>query len=143
MISCLAWRHDGGFFDRTRFCRFAPPRSHWPQGLWKETSMTQQQARFRVGQPIHHRLFGYRGVVIDVDACFQGSEDWYAQMARTRPPKDRPWYHVLVHDGDHRTYVAERNLEPDLTGKPIAHPALSQFFDAFENGLYVSRRATH
>lgn len=105
--------------------------------------MTLQRARFLVGQPVHHRLFDYRGVVIDVDPTFQGSDHWYERMARTRPPKDKPWYHVLVHDGTHRTYVAERNLEPDLTGAPIEHPELSLFFDAFENGLYVGRRSAH
>ena len=89
--------------------------------------MSGQEARFRVGQPIHHRLFDYRGVVIDVDPSFQGSEEWYQAMARSRPPKDKPWYHVLVHDAGHRTYVAERNLEPDLSGAPIEHPELANF----------------
>ena len=85
--------------------------------------MSGQEARFRVGQPIHHRLFDYRGVVIDVDPTFQGSEERYEVMARSRPPKDKPWYHVLVHDAGHRTYVAERNLEPDLSGAPMASGA--------------------
>ena len=91
--------------------------------------MRSLRARFRVGQPIHHKMFDYRGVIVDVDAVFQGSEEWYESMARSRPPKDRPWYHVLVHDAEHMTYVTERNLQPDLTGEPISHPALSQYFD--------------
>ena len=82
------------------------------------------RVEFSVGQLVHHRLFDYRGVIVDVDAVFQGSEEWYQRMAKSRPPKDRPWYHVLVHDSDHRTYVAERNLAPDQTGQPITHPVL-------------------
>jgi heat shock protein HspQ len=39
---------------------------------------------------VSHRLFGYRGVVFDVDPEFHLSEEWYEQMARSRPPKDRP-----------------------------------------------------
>lgn len=105
--------------------------------------MAEQSARFRVGQPIHHKRFDYRGVVIDVDPVFQGTEEWYEMMARSRPPKDRPWYHVLVHDAQHRTYVAERNLEPDLTGAPISHPEVPLFFERFEDGLYVARHAAH
>ena len=105
--------------------------------------MSEQHARFHVGQPVHHRRFDYRGVIIDIDPVFQGTEAWYEQMARSRPPKDRPWYHVLVHDAAHRTYVAERHLEPDLSGAEINHPELSLFFDRFENGLYRATTRRH
>jgi heat shock protein HspQ len=98
------------------------------------------RARFRVGQPVHHKRFDYRGVIVDVDPGFSGTEEWYQAMATSQPPRDRPWYHVLVHDAQHRTYVAERNLEPDLTGAPIHHPELATFFSGFENGIYVARR---
>ena len=105
--------------------------------------MNEQRARFRVGQPIHHKRFDYRGVIVDVDPTFQGSDTWYRMMAKSKPPKDQPWYHVLVHGADHATYVAERNLEPDLTGEPIEHPELSVHFEGFEQGLYVSHQRSH
>jgi heat shock protein HspQ len=98
--------------------------------------MAEQRARFSVGQLVHHRRFGYRGVILDVDASFSLSEDWYEHMARSRPPRDRPWYQVLVHDADHTTYVAERNLEPDESGAPIRHPLLEEYFTGFEDGRY-------
>lgn len=100
-------------------------------------------ARFSVGQLVHHKLFDYRGVVVDVDATFQGTEEWYDAMALSRPPKDEPWYHVLVHGAVYRTYVAERNLEDDKTGEPVVHPELGYFFEEFENGVYVARRWTN
>jgi heat shock protein HspQ len=102
--------------------------------------MSQARARFRVGQPIHHKRFDYRGVIVDVDPVFCGTEEWYEAMAISRPPKDQPWYHVLVHAAAHRTYVAERNLEPDLSGEPIRHPELTWFFEGFEDGVYTARR---
>lgn len=95
---------------------------------------------FTIGQVVHHRLFGYRGVVVDVDLTFSLSKEWYEQVARSRPPKDAPWYRVLVGGAMHETYVAERNLEDDDTGEPIEHPLLANFFDAFENGHYVRTR---
>jgi heat shock protein HspQ len=95
-------------------------------------------ARFAVGDLIHHRLFDYRGVVIDVDPSFQSTEEWYETVAKSRPPKDKPWYHVLVHEAAHITYVAERNLEPDHSTAPIEHPMLEAFFARFEGGRYVS-----
>ncbi len=105
--------------------------------------MDAARARFHVGQPVHHRLFDYRGVVIDADATFQGSVEWYEAMARSRPPKDRPWYHVLVHDAEHMTYVAERNLEPDLTGEPVRHPDLGLYFDDQRDGIYQRRQPSN
>ena len=105
--------------------------------------MTDHRARFRVGQLIHHKRFDYRGVIVDVDATFEGTEEWYETMARSRPPKDRPWYHVLVDQAVHMTYVTEQNLEPDLSGEPIAHPLLDQFFGELRDGLYVSERSVH
>ena len=65
-----------------------------------------------------------------------GSEEWYDAVARSRPPKDRPWYHVLVEGQDHTTYVAERHLEADPSGGEIRHPRLGDFFDTFDAGIY-------
>ncbi len=102
--------------------------------------MSAMRAGFHVGQIIHHKLFDYRGVVVDVDAEFQGTDEWYEQMAGTRPRKDRPWYHVLVHDAATETYVAEQNLEEDASGEPVQHPQLTDFFRELRDGVYVSRQ---
>lgn len=75
--------------------------------------MSQSKPKFQVGQLVQHRLFNYHGVIVGVDSTFQSTEEWYQMVAKTRPPKDKPWYHVLVSDGKSQTYVAERNLEPD------------------------------
>ena len=99
--------------------------------------MGATRSKFSVGDVIHHRLFEYRGVIADVDATFQGSDEWYEQVARSRPPKNAPWYHVLVSEATHMTYVAERNLEPDTSGAPAHHPLLDAFFDDFREGRYV------
>ena len=93
-------------------------------------------AQFSLGQVIHHRRFGYRGVIVDVDSTFQLGDEWYDEVAVSRPPKDKPWYHVLVHNSDQTTYVAERHLEADQTGEPINHPFLHHCFDKFDNGRY-------
>jgi heat shock protein HspQ len=95
------------------------------------------RVKFSVGELIHHRLFGYRGVIIDVDQNFQASEEWYEAVAKSRPPKNRPWYHVLVHQSEVSTYVAEQNLEPDDSVEPIDHPMLGNFFSKLDNGRYI------
>lgn len=101
--------------------------------------MKETHCKFTLGQLVHHKLFHYRGVVFDIDGSFQGTEEWYKQVARSRPPKDAPWYHVLVHGSYHTTYVAERNLELDFNKEPIDHPMVEEFFSHFVEGNYIAR----
>lgn len=101
------------------------------------TSITR--AKFSVGDLIHHRLFDYRGVIVDIDRKFQATDHWYEQVAKSRPPKNKPWYHVLVHGSTQSTYVAEQNLEPDDSSEAINHPMLEQFFSGLENGKYIRK----
>lgn len=105
--------------------------------------MKQQSARYGVGQLIQHKLFNYRGVVVDVDPCFMGSEEWYREMALTRPPRKDPWYRVLVDNAMHETYVAERNLKEDDTAKPIRHPSLEEYFSDFREGTYIPNQRSN
>jgi len=74
--------------------------------------MDYSKPKYCIGQLIQHKLFKYRGVILWVDIYFKGSEEWYQKIASSRPPKDKPWYHVKGHD-NRRTYVAECNLEAD------------------------------
>ena len=99
--------------------------------------------RFSVGDVVQHRLFDYRGVIVDVDTFFQGTEEWYQAVARSRPSKHRPWYHVLPHGAQHQTYVAEQNLERDLSGLPIQHPLVDRYFTDFIDGRYVKDVQLH
>ncbi len=96
--------------------------------------------RFQIGQIVRHKKFNYRGVVVDADLVFNLSEEWYQRIARSRPPKDQPWYRVLVADSRDETYVAERHLEPDESGAPIQHPRVSKFFDSFHGDHYARDR---
>lgn len=99
--------------------------------------MNITRVKFSVGELVHHRLFDYRGVIVDVDHDFQASDEWYEAVAKSRPPKHKPWYHVLVHESDHSTYVAEQNLETDSLSEPINHPMVKHFFSRFEQGKYL------
>lgn len=105
--------------------------------------MVTQEAKFRIGQLIEHKLFKYRGVIYDVDPVFQGTEEWYETVTLTKPPRDKPWYKVLVHNALHETYVAERNLEADKSNEPIRHPLVDKLFDGFVNGVYAKKSPTN
>ena len=93
--------------------------------------------KYSIGQIIHHLRFDYRGVIVDVDATFQGTEEWYREMAKRKPPRDKPWYHVLVHESESITYPAQSSLQLDESGQQITHPLLDHFFNGFEKGRHT------
>lgn len=97
-------------------------------------------AGFYIGQIIEHRRFGYRGLVFGVDPDFQLPQAWYQNVARSRPPKDQPWYHVLVDGAGHSTYVAERHLAASADSSQISHPQLGQYFDRYNGERYFPLR---
>ena len=90
--------------------------------------------KYKIGHVVHHKRYGYYGVIFHADESCKAADDWYKRN-RTQPDRDQPWYNVLV-DGGSETYVAEENLEFDLTGKKITHPALDQMFFSYHNGRY-------
>ena len=80
------------------------------------------RARFSIGQMVHHRLFNYRGVVVDLDAIFREKEEFYEKLGSIKAERHAPWYRVLVHDTSAMTYVAEEHLRLDVSreaGKPF------------------------
>ena len=97
------------------------------------------ETRFSIGQIVDHRRFEYRGLIVQVDDEFRGTEEWYQQMAKSQPPRDRPWYHVLVDQSGRQTYVAEGNLQLSGDISFIEHPAVPFFFEAYWDGIFVPR----
>lgn len=99
--------------------------------------MEKQLPRFRLGQIVWHHKYEYRGVIVQVDSFFRGTEEWYKTIARSAPPKDAPWYHVLVEKAEHITYVTEQHLLLADDKSPVDHPLISYYFDRYETGFYV------
>ena len=92
---------------------------------------------------MYHRFFDYRGVVVGVDTEFRLSDEWYQNVALTRPPRNRPWYRVLVSGTTEMTYVAERNLESDSSGEAVEHPLLNNYFNEHRDGYYLDTRSVN
>jgi len=94
------------------------------------------ETNYKIGQLIKHKLFDYRGVILKVDDSFNSTEEWYNNVAKSRPPKDKPWYTVLVHNSMQTTYVAERNLDMDDSNSEVIHPRVPIYFTILNNGIY-------
>ncbi|NLR37542.1 MULTISPECIES: heat shock protein HspQ [unclassified Novosphingobium] len=101
-------------------------------------------ARFSIGDVVRHRMFGFRGVVFDIDPVFANSEEWYQSIPEDiRPPRDQPFYHLLAENDENSyvAYVSQQNLQSDAEAGPIDHPSLDEMFEGFRNGRYRLRRS--
>ncbi|MCK4843138.1 MAG: heat shock protein HspQ [Methylococcales bacterium] len=98
-----------------------------------------QKSNFFIGQIIQHKLFNYKGIVVDVDFQYSGTDDWYDNVAHSRPAKAQPWYKVLVNDAMHQTYVAEQNLSISSTQTEINNPLTSAYFTKAEGNVYMPK----
>ena len=99
-------------------------------------------ARFAIGDVVQHKMFGFRGVVFDVDPVFANSEEWYKAIPEdVRPAREQPFYHLLAENGEgsYIAYVSQQNLEPDQSEEPVDHPAIAGLFGAYDRGKYSLR----
>ena len=105
------------------------------------------RARFSIGDVVKHKLYGFRGVVFDIDPVFANSDEWYEAIpAEVRPQREQPYYHLLAEseDSSYIAYVSQQNLVGDADSGPVDHPSLAPLFEDFESGRYRLRRGlTH
>ena len=97
-------------------------------------------ARFSIGDVVQHRMFGFRGVVFDIDPVFANSEEWYEAIPEgARPDKHQPFYHLLAENGEssYVAYVSQQNLLPDGENGPVSHPDVDDMFDGLDGERYV------
>ena len=106
--------------------------------------MKMRNAKFAIGDIVRHRVFPFRGVVFDVDPEFANTEEWYRAIPpETRPRKDQPFYHLLA-ENEETEYIAnvsEQNLLEDVSGEPVRHPQIGEFFSRTADGHYRPKTA--
>ena len=94
------------------------------------------QPLFEAGQLVRHRRYNYRGVIVERDLTYRGTEQWY-QKNNTQPHREQPWYHVLVDGAMLETYAAHSSLGADVQATEVEHPLVEVFFSGLINGRYV------
>ena len=101
-------------------------------------------AKFSIGAQVKHRVYGFRGVIFDVDPEFDNTEEWYESIPENvRPRRDQPFYHLFAETPERSPYIAyvsEQNLVPDEDDEPINHPELFEYFEDMRDGRYVPRQ---
>jgi len=101
--------------------------------------MNIRNTQFSIGQVVRHRVYPFRGVIVDVDPEFSNSEEWWQAIPEeVRPRKDQPFYHLLAENEDtsYVAYVSEQNLLIDESGIPVNHPEVAQVFGEFLGNSY-------
>ena len=101
------------------------------------------KAHFAIGEVVRHKLYGFRGVVFDIDPVFANSDEWYEAIPEdVRPRREQPYYHQHAEnqEASYVAYVSQQNLAEDAEGGPVDHPSLPQLFETFEAGRYRLRR---
>jgi heat shock protein HspQ len=102
--------------------------------------MNVTKTQFAIGQVVRHRVYPFRGVIVDVDSEFNNSEEWWQSIPEEiRPRKDQPYYHLLAENEEtaYVAYVSEQNLLIDDSGKPVNHPEVGQVFGEFLGDSYA------
>jgi heat shock protein HspQ len=102
--------------------------------------MSVTSTQFAIGQVVKHRLYAFRGVIVDVDPEFNNTEEWWLAIPEeVRPRKDQPFYHLLAENETtaYEAYVSEQNLLIDESGEPVNHPQVAEVFGEFLGSSYA------
>ncbi len=101
--------------------------------------MNIKSTQFSIGQVVRHRVYQFRGVIVDVDPEFSNSEEWWQSIPEeVRPRKDQPFYHLLAENEStaYEAYVSEQNLLIDDSGEPVHHPRVAEVFGELHGDCY-------
>ena len=102
--------------------------------------MSITSTQFAIGQVVKHRIYEFRGVIVDVDPEFNNTEEWWLSIPEeVRPRKDQPFYHLLAENdsSSYEAYVSEQNLLVDDSGEPVNHPQVAEVFGEFLGTSYA------
>tara|TARA_B110000091_G_scaffold2633_1_gene2490 strand:+ start:322 stop:747 length:426 start_codon:yes stop_codon:yes gene_type:complete len=95
---------------------------------------------FNIGDIVKHRIYPFRGVIVDVDAEFSNTEEWYQSIpAEIRPSRKQPYYHLMAENTEtfYTAYVSQQNLVGDRENGPLEHPDLEEIFNGLDKGKYL------
>ena len=101
--------------------------------------------KFNIGDIVKHKLYPFRGVIVDIDPIFSNTDEWYEAIpTELRPLKNQPFYHLLAENSEtfYSAYVSQQNLLSDSESGPINHPEISDLFSDVNNGKYVLRETS-
>ena len=107
-----------------------------------EDIKVHKEPLFNIGDIVKHRIYPFRGVIIDVDPEFSNTEEWYQSIpAEVRPSRKQPYYHLMAENTEtfYTAYVSQQNLVKDGENGPLEHPDIQEMFSGIDKGKYQLR----
>ena len=100
-------------------------------------------SKFGLGQQVRHKLHGFLGVVVDVDAEYSLDDDPEEdEVATSESLREAPWYHVVMENEDGETvhtYLAEAQLSWELPGDHPEQPSMDELAASIREQLQAPR----
>lgn len=103
-------------------------------------SSRSEYVKYRVGQVIQHKLYGYRGVIVGWDEIASAPDEWLAEHHEGHSEyRIQPNYAVLLDTRDrraHKTYIPQEHVEV-IKHTKIVNAQLSDYFSHFDGVQYI------
>ncbi|MBU9847231.1 heat shock protein HspQ [Rahnella ecdela] len=99
-------------------------------------------SKFGIGQQVRHRLLGYLGVVIDVDAEYSLEKPGVDDVAADDSMRTAPWYHVVMEDEEGQpvhTYLAEIQIDHEAAHSHPEQTSLDDLAESIRSQLQAPR----
>jgi len=109
-------------------------------------SPRSEYVKYRVGQVIRHKLYGYRAVIIGWDEIATAPDQWLDEHHQGHPEyRTQPNYSVLLDTRDrraHKTYIPQEHIEV-IKHTKIVNAQLSDYFSLFDGVQYIMQQWLH
>ncbi|CAO97140.1 heat shock protein HspQ [Erwinia tasmaniensis] len=99
-------------------------------------------SKFGLGQQVRHQLYGFLGVIVDVDPEYSLADTEIDDAATSETLRGAPWYHVVMEDDDGQTvqtYLAEAQLSWEIPGEHPEQPSLDELAASIRQQLQAPR----
>lgn len=99
-------------------------------------------SKFGIGQQVRHTLFGFLGVVVDIDPEYSLDEPSGDDLAVNDDLRAAPWYHVVMEDDDGQpvhTYLAEAQLSSEIVDEHPEQPSMDELAQTIRKQLQAPR----
>ncbi|MGV3346054.1 heat shock protein HspQ [Enterobacteriaceae bacterium LUAb1] len=100
-------------------------------------------SKFGIGQQVRHKLLGFLGVIVDIDAEYSLSEPQPGEIADSSILRHTPWYHVVTEDNDGQpihAYLAEAQLDSEIMTEHPEQPSLDELAASVRQQLAAPQR---
>lgn len=95
-------------------------------------------SKFGIGQQVRHKLLGYLGVIVDIDAEYSLDQPEEDDIASNMNLRSAPWYHVVMEDDNGEpihSYLAEAQITYEMDEDHPDNITMDELAESIRNQL--------